>query len=276
MEFHKLVTATEVSQHNHLSDCWIVIDDAVWDVTAFAPQHPGGDALLLKYAGRDATRAYAEYHSPSLVRSSLPLDCFKGNLDRSTITRSWKDEREVKEQRQRPPLHDVINLHDFEQAAAQLASPKTFAFYSTAATDCWTRDMNQTMYKRMWFRPRVMRDVAEIDTSTSILGIPVRMPLFICPTGLARMINPDGEKALARAAKSSGILEIVSSLDNDSLRTDQDPDLDCRQPSAPGDPGRSARVSVSVSALRQQGPQEDCTGHNAGRSSRCQGHIRHC
>lgn len=56
-----------------------------------------------------------------------------------------------------------------------------------------------------------MKDVANIDTSSSILGHPVNVPLFVCPTGLARMINPEGEKALARAAKSAGILEIVSS-----------------------------------------------------------------
>lgn len=70
--------------------------------------------------------------------------------------------------------------------------------------------MNESMYKHIWFRPRVMKNVAEVDTSTRILGIPVKVPLFICPTGLAKMINPEGEKALARAAKSSGILEIVS------------------------------------------------------------------
>lgn len=70
--------------------------------------------------------------------------------------------------------------------------------------------MNQTMYKRIWFRPRVMRNVAEIDTSTTIMGQKVNVPIFICPTGLAKMINPEGEKALARAAKNSGILEIVS------------------------------------------------------------------
>ena len=100
--------------------------------------------------------------------------------------------------------------YDFEEVAARTASKKTFAFYSTAATDCWTRDMNQSMYKRIWFRPRVMKDVAEVDTSTTILGNPVNVPLFICPTGLAKMINPEGEKALARAAKSTGILEVVS------------------------------------------------------------------
>lgn len=70
--------------------------------------------------------------------------------------------------------------------------------------------MNENMYKRIWFRPRVMKDVAEVDTSSSILGLPVKLPLFICPTGLVKMINPEAEKALAKAAKSSGILEIVS------------------------------------------------------------------
>lgn len=55
-----------------------------------------------------------------------------------------------------------------------------------------------------------MKDVAVVDTSTTVLDIPVKMPLFVCPTGLAKLINPEGEKALGRASKSSGILEIVS------------------------------------------------------------------
>lgn len=88
-------------------------------------------------------------------------------------------------------------------------SKKAYAFYSTAATDCWTRDANERMLKRVWFRPRVMKNVANIDTSTTVMGIPMKMPLFICPTGLAKLIHPEGEKALARAAQSSGILEIV-------------------------------------------------------------------
>ncbi len=168
-----------------------------------------------------------------MAKDSLSLDCFKGNLDRSTIDEDWKQEpivgnntRAVSED-EKPPLHSIINRsvslqgrqaeyqrltitsYDFEEVAARTASAKTFAFYSTAATDCWTRDMNSSMYKRIWFRPRVMRDVAHVDTSSSILGLSVRVPLFICPTGLAKMINPEGEKALARAARSSGILEIV-------------------------------------------------------------------
>lgn len=66
------------------------------------------------------------------------------------------------------------------------------------------------MLKRIWFRPRVMKDVAVVDTSSTVLNIPVKLPLFICPTGLAKLINPEAEKGLARAAQSTGILEIVS------------------------------------------------------------------
>lgn len=112
---------------------------------------------------------------------------------------------------ERPPLHTVINAYDFEEISARTSSAKTHAFYSTASTDCWTRDMNQSMIKRIWFRPRVMRDVAQVDTSSTILGVPVKLPLFVCPSGLAKMINPLGEKAIAKAAQSSGIVQVVSS-----------------------------------------------------------------
>lgn len=174
--------------------------------------------VILKYAGRDATEAYSEYHSPSVIRDELDNDAFQGVLDNSTVDEEWKrtspsppvKTSQVVLDDQRPPLNTIINSYDFEEVAAKTASKKTFAFYSTAATDCWTRDMNASMYRRIWFRPRVLRDVADVDTTTTILGIPVKFPLFICPTGLAKMIHPEAEKGLARAAESTGILEIVS------------------------------------------------------------------
>lgn len=40
----KLISTTEVSNHNTPDDCWIVVDNQVWDVTNFLDEHPGGSA----------------------------------------------------------------------------------------------------------------------------------------------------------------------------------------------------------------------------------------
>ena len=37
-----LLTVEEISTHHSQDDCWVVIDGKVWDVTGFAPEHPGG------------------------------------------------------------------------------------------------------------------------------------------------------------------------------------------------------------------------------------------
>ena len=51
----KTYTLEEVSAHNQESDCWIVIEGMVLDVTAYLPKHPGGGHHIFQYAGQDCT-----------------------------------------------------------------------------------------------------------------------------------------------------------------------------------------------------------------------------
>lgn len=51
-------TLSEVQQHASLDDCWMVIFDKVYNITDFVYEHPGGDYILLEYAGRDATQPF--------------------------------------------------------------------------------------------------------------------------------------------------------------------------------------------------------------------------
>ncbi|KIW45926.1 uncharacterized protein PV06_01631 [Exophiala oligosperma] len=215
----KVVSFDELSAHNTPEDCWLVIGGEVWDVSKFAPAHPGGSYLIYKYAANDATEAFSEVHASTVLRENLPVDCFIGALERSSIPKEWNSQQQQQGQRksvsestaeEKPPLHSILNSYDFDASAAVFASKKAYTFYSTADTDCWTRHANEAMLKRIWFRPRVMRNVESIDTSGSMLGIPMALPLFICPTGLAKLISPEAENGLARAAKSTGILEIIS------------------------------------------------------------------
>jgi len=51
-------TMSEVQSHCSLDDCWMVIFDKVYNITEFVYEHPGGDFILLEYAGRDATHPF--------------------------------------------------------------------------------------------------------------------------------------------------------------------------------------------------------------------------
>ena len=51
-------TMADVKKHNKKSDCWIVIDDKVYDVTDWLPAHPGGEDVIVGRCGKDATPEY--------------------------------------------------------------------------------------------------------------------------------------------------------------------------------------------------------------------------
>ena len=48
-------TREEVAKHNKLNDCWVIVNNKVYDVTSFISLHPGGCEAILKNAGTDQT-----------------------------------------------------------------------------------------------------------------------------------------------------------------------------------------------------------------------------
>lgn len=58
----KEMTEDEVAKHNTLDDCWIIMDGAVYDVTPYMRDHPGGLDPIGVYAGRDASKAFHDIH----------------------------------------------------------------------------------------------------------------------------------------------------------------------------------------------------------------------
>lgn len=51
-------TAEAVSNHNSRSSCWFTIDGQLYDITPYFGSHPGGDEIMLKYCGTDASQAF--------------------------------------------------------------------------------------------------------------------------------------------------------------------------------------------------------------------------
>jgi 4-hydroxymandelate oxidase len=110
------------------------------------------------------------------------------------------------------PVDDptLINLHDYEQAAAARLSPEALAYFSGGANDERTLTDNRGAFARRRIVPRVLRDVSTVDTSVEILGRRWPWPLFLCPTAFHRMAHPDGELGTARAAAGRDITLTLS------------------------------------------------------------------
>ncbi|KAJ3518497.1 hypothetical protein NMY22_g13644 [Coprinellus aureogranulatus] len=72
-------TMEDVAKHNKKDDCWVVVDGQVLDVTAFLPDHPGGEKAILLYAGRDATEEFNMLHDAKVIPRYAP-DAVIGTL----------------------------------------------------------------------------------------------------------------------------------------------------------------------------------------------------
>ncbi|GES63801.1 cytochrome b5 [Aspergillus terreus] len=63
-----LYSREQVAEHNKAGDFWMIINQEVYDVTEFESEHPGGGKVLLKVAGKDATREFQKYHRNAILQ----------------------------------------------------------------------------------------------------------------------------------------------------------------------------------------------------------------
>lgn len=74
----------EVTKHNKLKDCWLIISGKVYDVTPFMEDHPGGDEVLLAATGKDATSDFEDVGHSDSARGMME-QYYIGEVDSSTV-----------------------------------------------------------------------------------------------------------------------------------------------------------------------------------------------
>ncbi|KAL2825059.1 oxidoreductase [Aspergillus cavernicola] len=206
---------SEVRQHSTRQSCWVIINGTVYDVTAFVNDHPGGASILLKYAGRDATEAFAPVHQIDTIPRYLTPQQNLGAVSDSDVdeTIALPVQSKNKEEK-KARLSSIINISDFEYAAIQHLPPTSFAckyssthpFLKSGAEDEHATTWNRDSWKAIRLRPRILRPIETINIATSILDTSFSAPFFICPAGGAKLAHPDGDLCLTRAAARHGIL----------------------------------------------------------------------
>lgn len=76
---------------------------------------------------------------------------------------------------------------------------------------------NETAFDRYKIRPRILKDVGNIDTTTEILGTKVSLPFGFSPAASHKLAHPDGEVATSRAASKYNICMGLSSYASTSM-----------------------------------------------------------
>jgi 4-hydroxymandelate oxidase len=105
---------------------------------------------------------------------------------------------------------DAVDVMDFEQAARKVLPPAHWGYMASGVDDDFTQKMNREGFKRFQLRPRRLVDGSKPDLKTEIFGVTWETPIFLCPVGGQRMFHPDGEIAVARAARAKKTTQILS------------------------------------------------------------------
>jgi L-lactate dehydrogenase (cytochrome) len=114
-------------------------------------------------------------------------------------------------------LRKGVSVADLRRIARRRLPRGVFDYIDGGAEDERTLAANTAAFARVTFKPRVLRDVGTIDTSTTLLGRQLPMPLALSPTGFTRIANSEGELAVARAAERAGLPYTLSTLATRSI-----------------------------------------------------------
>ena len=114
-------------------------------------------------------------------------------------------------------LHHCHNFNDFRELARRRLPKPIFDYIAGAADDEATHRQNTAGFERCDLVPNVLRGVGTVDTSVTVMGQTLDLPVYCSPTALQRLFHHEGERAVAAAAAKYGTAFGVSSLGTVSL-----------------------------------------------------------
>jgi len=111
----------------------------------------------------------------------------------------------------------AINVFDFEPVMKKNVPPAHFGYVATGLNDEVTLRANREGFLKFQLRPRRLIDVSKIDMSCEVLGITYDSPIVLAPTASNHAFHPDGEVAVAKAARAGNHLQILSTVATTSV-----------------------------------------------------------
>lgn len=114
-------------------------------------------------------------------------------------------------------LDGALTIADLRTVARRRTPRSVFDYTDGAAEGEISLGRARDTFAGLTFHPAVLRDVGEVDTSTSILGGRSTLPFSFAPTGFTRMMQHEGEPAVVRVAERAGIPYALSTMGTTSI-----------------------------------------------------------
>lgn len=93
-----------------------------------------------------------------------------------------------------------INVHEFEEAAKRKMHPMAYDFIAGGVEDEYTLRANREAFGRVAILPRVMVDTTDVSTEIELLGLKLKSPIIIAPSGGKNLVLPNADEIVAQGA----------------------------------------------------------------------------
>ena len=112
---------------------------------------------------------------------------------------------------------DILNLRELEPRAQKIIPAGGFGYIASAAGDEWTKRENEAAYKRITISPHYLSGLDSADTTITLLGNKLSMPIIVSVMGGHGLAHASAESGSARGAAAAGTLMIAPSQSNVTL-----------------------------------------------------------
>ena len=106
---------------------------------------------------------------------------------------------------------DYVTTEEIIQEARRRCAQGAWDYLVGGSESETTLRRNRQAFDKIAFRPRVLVDVSDVDTSTQFMGQKLRIPAIFAPIGSLQVFDPAGAVASTQAATEFGIMHAVSS-----------------------------------------------------------------
>jgi isopentenyl diphosphate isomerase/L-lactate dehydrogenase-like FMN-dependent dehydrogenase len=109
-------------------------------------------------------------------------------------------------------VEQLLTLDDAERLAEAVVPADAWGYIAGGAGDERTLRWNREAFSHFRLRPRVLVDVSEVSTATTVLGSPISIPVVVAPMAFQQIAHGEGEVEMARGVAAAETLMCLSTV----------------------------------------------------------------